>query len=67
MSRKTKIGKEYALVLAKYVARFHQVPPSILTERGATDLMRQRLERAVAYAPGRRVRESPPEGKIRPG
>ena len=43
MSRKTKIGKEYALVLAEYVARFQQVPPSILTEAGAIELMREAL------------------------
>jgi len=39
MSRESKIGQEYALVLAQYVARFHQVPPSILSESAAMELM----------------------------
>ena len=38
-------SKQYAIVLARYVARFDQVPPSILTERAATDLMTEALRR----------------------
>jgi len=53
MSRKSKIGREYALVLAKYVARFHQVPPSILTEATAMELMLEslRLDEPVELRP----------------
>ena len=51
MSRKTKIGKEYALVLAEYVARFQQVPPSILTEAGAIELMREALKQNEPIEP----------------
>jgi len=43
MSRKTKVGRAYALVLAEYVARFHQAPASILTDAGAIELMREAL------------------------
>ena len=39
-------GKRYALVLAEYVSRFHSVPPSILTEAGATDVMVERLQQS---------------------
>jgi hypothetical protein len=39
------ISRQYALVLAKYVTRFHDVPPSILSEAGATELMMQALRR----------------------
>ena len=42
---KNVIGKRYALVLTKYVARFKDVPPSILTEREATILMIDALKR----------------------
>ena len=44
MSRKSKIGKEYAFVLAKYVARFQQAPPSILAEATAMELMLEALQ-----------------------
>lgn len=39
-----KKGKQYALVLADYVARFEEVPPSILTEESATEVMLAALE-----------------------
>jgi hypothetical protein len=45
------ISKRYAIVLAEYVARFHQVPPSILSERGATELMLQALQRGEPIEP----------------
>ena len=38
-------GKEYAVVLAEYVARFQELPPSILTEESATELMLGALQR----------------------
>ena len=37
MTRSSTKRKRYALTLAKYVARFHDVPPSILSEDGATE------------------------------
>jgi hypothetical protein len=43
--RRSDPGKQYAIVLAQYVARVHQVPPSILTERCATELMLETLRR----------------------
>ncbi|HUL06730.1 MAG TPA: hypothetical protein VLV76_10390 [Candidatus Acidoferrum sp.] len=42
---KEMAGRRYALVLARYVARFHTVPPSILTEEAATELMLAALKR----------------------
>ena len=51
MSRKSKLGKEYALLLAEYVARFHQVPPSILTEVQASELMTEALRRNESIEP----------------
>lgn len=42
---KEAIGRRYTLVLARYVARFHTVPPSILTEEAATELMLEALKR----------------------
>ena len=51
MSRKSKLGKEYALLLARYVARFHQVPPSILTETQASELMAAALRRGESIDP----------------
>jgi hypothetical protein len=49
MTRKTT-SKEYALVLAEYMARFHDVPPSIVGEAAATELMRDALRRDEAIA-----------------
>ena len=37
----------YALVLAKYAARFRMLPPSILTEESAPELMLAALERGT--------------------
>jgi hypothetical protein len=37
--------KSYSVVLAEYAERFHEMPPSILTEEGARDLMMCALER----------------------
>ena len=51
MSRKSKLGKEYALLLAEYVARFHQVPPSIVTEAQASELMTEALRRNESIEP----------------
>jgi len=39
-------------VLAKYVARFHTVPPSILTEEAATELMLEALKRDTSINAG---------------
>src|SRR5262245_25020609 len=49
---KEAIGRRYALVLAKYVARFHTVPPSILTEEAATELMLAALKRDTSIDAG---------------
>jgi hypothetical protein len=38
-------SKQYAIVLAQYVETTHQVPPSILTERSATELMLEAIRR----------------------
>ena len=51
MTRKTA-SKKFALVLAEYVARFGQVPPSILTEAGATAFMIDALRREKAQRSG---------------
>lgn len=40
---RTGLSKQYAIVLAQYVAKFHQTPPSILTERGAMEMMLEAL------------------------
>jgi hypothetical protein len=53
---RNKIGRRYALVLAEYLARFHDVPPSILREAGATDLMLAALRRDEVI----RLNEQPP-------
>ena len=45
------VSKQYAVVLAEYVACFGQVPPSILTERGATELMLEALRRKNPIEP----------------
>ena len=38
-------SKQYAIVLAQCVETTHQVPPSILTERSATELMLEAIRR----------------------
>jgi len=48
---RNEISKQYAIVLANYVARFRQTPPSILTERGATELMLEALRRNEPLEP----------------
>ena len=53
MTRSSTKRKRCALTIAKYVARFHDVPPSILSEDGATELI---LQPSVA---GKRVGRSP--------
>ena len=47
---KKATDNRYAEVLARYVARFHKVPPSILTEHAATELMLAALERGRPIA-----------------
>ena len=44
--------ERYALILADYVARFHEVPPSILSEASAADLMLAALQRDRAIQLG---------------
>jgi len=51
--RRNDIGKQYAIVLAQYVARFGQVPPSILTEASATKLMLEALRHNEPIEPPR--------------
>jgi hypothetical protein len=51
MTKKTG-GLRYALVLARYVARFNTVPPSIYTEEAATELMLAALERDTPIQAG---------------
>jgi len=48
VTRSSTKRKRYALTTAKYVARFHDVPPSILSEEGATELMVAALRRGEA-------------------
>src|SRR5215510_16214577 len=48
----TRKSLEYALVLARYVARFHVLPPSIYTEEAATQLMLAALERDTPIQTG---------------
>jgi hypothetical protein len=39
------VPKSYAMLLADYGRRFADVPPSILTEEGASELMARALDR----------------------
>jgi hypothetical protein len=45
-------GKRYALVLAEYVARFNDAPPSILSEESAMEMMLRALSCDEAIGPG---------------
>ena len=45
MAKSLGVGRRYARVLADYVERFHDVPPSILSEEAALNLMRDVLRR----------------------
>jgi hypothetical protein len=45
-------GKRYALVLAEYVARFNDAPPSILSEERAMEMMLRAVSRDEAIGRG---------------
>lgn len=50
--------ERYALILADYVAQFHEVPPSILSEASAADLMLAAPQRDRAIQQGEPLRSA---------